>query len=148
MKEQKGTHSRLVEHGQQHVLSRTAREPERERAPVRMQQQIRVERIRVHDRQISRLVLWRRWRRDAFRHSCSYSKAQKCRSYQLADGRDDFGEKWHTFFFLSTASRRGERGGRGKVGKKDGEGGKGGYLSCFWCCEMNETGPFDERGPE
>ena len=62
-----------------------------------------------------------------------------------------FGEKWHTFFFLSTAARRGESGGRGKeinVGKKGGEGGKGGYLSCFWCCEMNETGPFDERGPE
>jgi len=55
-----------------------------------------------------------------------------------------------SFYFYPQPARRGESGGRGKevnVGKKGGEGGKGGYLTCL-CCEMKETGPFDEMGPE
>jgi hypothetical protein len=61
----KTTHRRLIKNGEECLLSRTACQPERKRAPICMQQQVRIEGIRVYHDQVSRLVL--RWRgcRDA-----------------------------------------------------------------------------------
>jgi hypothetical protein len=54
------THGRLIKHRVQRILSRTARQPECQRAPIRMHQEVRVERIRVYHDEVSGLILgWR-----------------------------------------------------------------------------------------
>ena len=80
------THSWLVVHRQEDVLSRTACEPEGKLAPVRVQHQIRIERIRVNDGQISRLIIRRRGCLFTFRHFCG----SQHRGYELAKLREVF----------------------------------------------------------
>jgi len=72
---------RLVEHRQEGVLSDTTRQPERKRASIRGQHQIGVERVRMYDRQVPRLVI-RRWRcLGPFRHRDS-----RLEKYRLKGG--------------------------------------------------------------
>ncbi len=68
VKEKYTTHRWLIVHRIEDILSRTACQPESERAPIRLQQQICVEGIRVDDYEVSRLVF--RWRGclDSFGH--------------------------------------------------------------------------------